>query len=428
MSLLIKNANVISPEGALENTDVLIEKGFISKIDKNIEEKAETVIDASRMTLLPGLVDIHVHLRDPGYEYKEDIYTGTRAAAMGGITSVACMPNTNPVTDNAAVVQYIKNKAKECGVVHVYPIASITKGMNGEEITEVGELKEYGAVAVSDDGRPVMSAALMKKAMQYCKSFDMPVISHCEDIDLVDGGVMNEGKVSTLLGLRGIPSVSEELMVAREILLADYTKSHVHIAHVSSKTSVQLIREAKARGVSITCETAPHYFVLTEEACEGFNTNAKMNPPLKTKEDRVAIIEGLKDDTIDIIATDHAPHHQDEKLCEFNIAANGLVGLETSFALAYTYLVLPGYMTLDKLIRKMAEIPADILKLPAGKIKVGMPADIAIVDLKEEYEVDLDQFASKSRNSPFNGYRLTGKVKHTIVDGRHIMKDGSMIE
>ena len=375
------------------------------------------------MYVLPGLVDAHCHLRDPGFEYKEDIESGTRSAAKGGFTSIACMPNTNPVLDNEAMIMYILNKAKTDGIVNVYPIGAVSKGLKGEELSEIGEIKFAGAVALSDDGKPVNNSALMKKAMQYASMFDITIISHCEDLDLVDEGLMNEGYYSSILGLKGNPAPAEEVMIARDLILAEYTKANVHIAHVSTELGVDLIRNAKRRGVNVTAETCPHYFALTEKACEGFNTNAKVNPPLRTQKDVEAIIEGLKDGTIDIISTDHAPHHLDEKNVEFKLAANGMVGFETAFPLAITYLVKPGHLTIEELVKKMCVNPSKMLGLNKGTIELGKSADILIFDINEQYTVDISTFESKSKNSPFNGFKLYGQPQYTIVGGNPIVRE-----
>ena len=353
MKLLIKNGHIIDAKTGIDGVfDLIAEDGKIVEISGDIDAEGCEIVDAEGKYVLPGLVDAHCHLRDPGFEYKEDIESGTRSAAKGGFTSVACMPNTNPVIDSESVVKYILNKAKQEGYVNVYPIGAITKGLKGEELAEIGELKFAGAVAVSDDGKPVKSSSLMKKAMQYASMFDITVISHCEDTDLVEEGVMNEGCMSTALGLKGIPAAAEEAMVARELLLSEYLDIPIHIAHVSTALSVELIRNAKKRGARVTCETCPHYFSLTEEACMGYDTNAKVNPPLRTARDVQAVIEGIADDTIDIIATDHAPHHIDEKRVEFSLAANGMVGFETALPLAVTKLVRPGIITMRKLVEK----------------------------------------------------------------------------
>jgi dihydroorotase len=424
MKILIKNGHVIDVAAGLDKIcDVMIEDGVISDLCEKIDVKNIEVIDAKGKYVLPGLVDMHCHLRDPGFEYKEDIESGTKSAALGGFTSIACMPNTNPIIDNEAIVKYVINKSKSDGVVNVYPIGAISKGQKGEELSEIGDLKFAGAVAISDDGKPVSSPSLMKKALMYASMFDMTVISHCEDMDLADEGVMNEGYQSTVLGLKGIPAAAEETMVARELILAEYTKKRVHIAHVSTKLSVELIRNAKKRGVNVTCETCPHYFTLTEDACDGFNTFAKVNPPLRTKSDVEAIIMGLKDGTIDAIATDHAPHHSDEKRVEFNNAANGMVGFETAFSLAVTYLLKPKHLTIQQITEKMCVNPSRILGINKGTLEIGKDADVIIVDLDEKRVVDVKKFASKSKNSPFDKFKLTGTVDATIVGGNIVVRE-----
>ncbi|AUG57718.1 MAG TPA: dihydroorotase [Ruminiclostridium sp.] len=424
MKILIKGGHVVDAKMNLDKVaDILIEDGKIAEIGENIEFSGGDIIYAEGKYVFPGFVDAHCHLRDPGYEYKEDIESGTRSAAVGGFTSVACMPNTNPVIDNQSVIKYIINKSKQEGMVNVYPIGAISKGLEGKELSEIGELKFAGAVALSDDGKPLEDASLMKKAMEYSSMFDITIISHCEEPSLSAEGVMNEGYQSTILGLKGIPSAAEEIMVARDIILSEYTKVPVHIAHVSTELSVELIRHAKKRGVKVTCETCPHYFVLTDEACSDFNTFAKVNPPLRTKKDVDAIIEGLKDGTIDIIATDHAPHHIDEKNVEFNIAANGISGFETAIPLAITYLVKPGHLTLKQLVEKMCVNPSNLLGLSKGTLEVGSSADITIVDLDEEFLVDVQKFKSKGKNSPFDGYKLSGRVYYTIVNGKILVRE-----
>lgn len=425
MKLLIKNGHVIDVKTGLDGVmDILInDEGVISEIGSGLDVTGSDIIEAEGKYVIPGLVDAHCHLRDPGYEYKEDIETGTRSAAKGGFTSVACMPNTNPVIDNEALIKYVINKAKADGIVNVYPIGAISKGLKGEELSEIGELKFAGAVALSDDGRPVNNSSLMKKAMQYASMFDITIISHCEDLDLVDEGLMNEGYYSSILGLKGNPAPAEEVMIARDLILAEYTKATVHIAHVSTELGVDLIRNAKRRGVNVTAETCPHYFSLTDQACEGFNTNAKVNPPLRTQKDVDAIIEGLKDGTIDIIATDHAPHHRDEKNVEFKLASNGMVGFETAFPLAVTYLVKPGHLSVKELVKKMCLNPAKMLGLNKGTIELGFGADLMIFDMNEQYRVDITKLASKSKNSPFNGFKLYGQPQYTIVGGNTVVRE-----
>lgn len=428
MKILIKGGRVVDPKNDFDKVaDVLVDNGVISEIGENINADGDvTVIDAEGKIVSPGLVDMHSHLRDPGQEYKEDIESGTRSAAMGGITSIACMPNTKPVTDSKPIVTYIKTKAKEVGHVNVYPIGSISKGLEGKELAEIGELKNAGAVAISDDGRPVVESGLMRRALEYAKMFDIAVISHCEDLGLADGGQMNEGFMATYLGLKGITRAAEEVMVSRDILIAEATHTAIHIAHVSTRGSVELVRQAKKRGVNVTCETCPHYFTLTENAVDGFNTNAKMNPPLRTSDDVEAIKEGLKDGTIDCIVTDHAPHHIDEKNCEFALALNGIVGFETSLGLGLQYLVKSGVLTLNELIEKMAVNPSRILRINKGSLSIDADADITIFDPSKEWTVDISKFQSKSKNSPFDGFTLCGKPEYVIVGGKIVVNNGEL--
>lgn len=418
MNLLIKNGRVIDPtQGLDEVLDIVVANGLVKEIGKGLTLPAGAkVVDASGKYVLPGLIDMHVHLRDPGLEYKEDISSGTRAAAAGGFTSVCCMPNTKPVIDNKAIAGYVISKAKEAGFCNVFPVGTITYGMNGERMAEMGELKEAGCVAVSDDGKPVVSSELMRRSLQYAHGMGIMVISHAEDLSLVGEGVMNEGFTSTEIGLKGIPRVAEDIATARDVLLAEYTAAPIHIAHVSTKGSVRIIRAAKARGVKVTCETAPHYFTLTDDAVRGYNTNAKMNPPLREADDVTAIKEGLQDGTIDCIATDHAPHHLDEKDVEFDAALNGIIGLETSLPLSLR-LVTDGVLTLSQLVEKMTCNPANILSLARGTLKAGAVADITIVDPLEEWTVTAEKLHSKSKNSPFLQQQMVGKAVTTILAG-----------
>ena len=415
MKLLLRNGYVVDPVNSVNGISDVYISG--NKISAPFPPPYDRVIDCSGMYVFPGLIDAHCHLRDPGYEYREDIETGTASAAKGGFTSVACMPNTKPVCDNAAVVEYIKTKARKAGKCNVFPIGAVSKGQEGLELAEIGLMAQEGIVAVSDDGHPVGSAGLMMKAMKYASDFGLTVISHCEELSLADGGHMNEGHVSTMLGLRGIPSIAEEIMIARDILVSSYTGLPVHIAHVSTRGSVELIREAKKKGIRVTCETCPHYFTLTEEACLGFDTMAKVNPPLRTEDDVSAIIEGLKDGTIDMIVTDHAPHHTDEKDLEFALANNGIVGFETAFALSFTYLVKEEGLPINRLISLMSVDPSDLLKLGRGNLGIGSPADISVFDVDTEYVFDKKKTVSKAQNTPFDGWKLYGSTCFTIVGG-----------
>ena len=419
MNILIKNGHVIDPANKIDGKlDILASDGKIARLGKpgSLTDNNAQVIDASSKLVVPGLIDMHVHLREPGFEYKETIVTGTAAAKAGGFTSVCCMPNTNPVNDSRSVTEFILAQARSASAL-VFPIGAITKGSKGEELTEMAELYTAGCFAVSDDGKPVMNAAIMRRAMEYSKIFDLLVISHCEDSSLSDKGVMNEGVVSTELGLRGIPRSAEDVMTGRDISLAELTGCRLHIAHVSTADSVRMVRDAKSRGVKVTAETCPHYFSLTEEAVRGYNTMAKMNPPLRTADDVAAIKQGLKDGTIDVIATDHAPHALDEKSGEFDYAPFGVVGLETALGLTLR-LVDEGALSLSEAVRKLTNNPASILKIGKGTLTVGSDADITIVDPNIEWTVDASQFKSKSKNTPFNGWKLKGRAVQTIVGGR----------
>ena len=419
MNILIKNGQVIDPANKIDGKlDILVADGKIAKLGKpgTIPANSAQTVDASGKLVVPGLIDMHVHLREPGFEYKETIATGTAAAKAGGFTSVCCMPNTNPVNDSRSVTEFILAQARNAWA-RVFPIGAITKGSKGEELTEMAELHAAGCFAVSDDGKPVMNSAIMRRAMEYSKIFDLLVISHCEDSSLPDKGVMNEGVVSTELGLRGIPRAAEDVMTGRDISLAELTGARLHIAHVSTAGSVRLVRDAKSRGVKVTAETCPHYFSLTEEAVRGYNTMAKMNPPLRTADDVAAIKQGLKDGVIDVIATDHAPHAMDEKSGEFDYASFGVVGLETAVGLSFK-LVLEGTLTLNDVVSRMSSNPAKILNLNKGTLSAGADADITIIDPNIEWTVDSAQFKSKSKNTPFNGWKLKGRAVQTIVGGK----------
>ena len=415
--LLIKGGTAVLPEGE-KVCDILVDGDKIVRIAKNVEDKAAKVIDAKGLHVFPGLIDMHVHLREPGFEYKEDIASGSAAAVRGGFTQVCCMPNTQPVCDNAAVVGYIIARAKEVGLCKVRPIGAITKGEQGETLAEIGKMKEAGAVALSDDGKPVPSARMMRLGMEYASDFGLICLSHCEDKSLADGGCVNEGYNSTLAGLKGIPRAAEEVMIAREIVLAETLGKRVHICHVSTKGGVRLLRDAKARGVAVTAETCPHYFALTDDIILSYDANTKVNPPVREAEDVEAIKEGLKDGTLDCIVTDHAPHHADEKNVEYDLAAFGISGIETSFSLSYTHLVKGGVLTLGQLTERMSGAPARILGLEGGALKEGGVADIMLADLNEKYVIDSRKFVSKGKNTPFNGSEVYGRVKATIVDGK----------
>jgi len=424
MNLLIKGGRVIDPSQGIDDTlDVLVAEGKIKEVGKGLKAAGTETVDAKGMLVVPGLIDMHVHLRDPGLEYKEDIASGTRAAAAGGFTSIACMPNCKPVNDNKTVTAYILDKARKEGVVNVFPIGAITQGSKGEAMAEMGELKEAGCVAVSDDGHPVANAELMRRSLEYARGMGIMVISHAEEKALVGEGVMNEGFTSTELGLKGIPRVAEDIATARDVFLAEYTASPVHIAHVSTEGSVRIVREAKARGVKVTCETAPHYFSLTDDAVRGYNTNAKMNSPLREAGDVAAVKIGLADGTIDAIATDHAPHHLDEKESEFNLALNGIIGLETSLSLSLK-LVEEGVLDLGTLVGKMSCSPAKILGIERGTLNAGAAADITVIDPDREWVVTEEGLASKSKNSPWLGEKMKGCAAYTIVGGKIVYKRG----
>ncbi len=427
MIIKIIGGRVIDPgQNIDEISDVYIKNDKIIHVGLSkpagIErEKDFKIIDASNKIVSPGLIDMHVHLREPGHEYKETIETGCRAAVHGGFTAICCMPNTNPVNDNKEVTEYILKKAGDLNLSRVYPVASISCGLLGKKLSEFSHLKEAGAIAFSDDGHPVESSLFMRRALEYAGGMGLFIISHCEDLELADHGVMNEGDVSTLLGLSGIANESESIMVMRDIALSKLTKTHVHIAHVSTKESVIAIGHAKAAGISVTAETAPHYFTLTDKAVLGYNTNAKMNPPLRSDEDREAVIGGLFDNTIDVIATDHAPHAVIEKELEFDLAQNGIIGLETSLSLGLK-LVHENRLTLFALIEKMSTNPAKILGLETG-VRPGIIADITIIDPDLNYTVCLKDFYSLSKNTPFDGWQLKGRAVLTMVGGKIVYSE-----
>lgn len=421
MKILIREGRVIDPAAGHDApADVLVENGTILAVEPRIETEDARVVHAKGLVVTPGLVDMHVHFREPGFEYKEDIASGSRAAAAGGFTAVACMPNTEPVIDNEALVASIVRRGQEAGLCRVHPIAAITKGQQGRELTEMMLLRDAGAVGFSDDGRPVDSSRVMRRALEYARLTGQPIISHSEDVALSAGGHMHEGVVSTRLGIEGIPSASEDVAVARDVRLAEITGGRLHVCHLSSARSVEIVRRAKERGVRVTAEATPHHFTLTDEAVEGFDANTKMNPPLRAEADRTALIEGLADGTIDAIATDHAPHAPLEKLLEFDRAPFGIIGLESSLALALTVLVRGGHLSLADVVERMTLAPARILGLDAGTLRPGAPADLAVIDPGLEWTFGTGDVFSKSSNTPFLGRSLTGRVLLTLLEGRAV--------
>jgi len=430
---IIRNGRVVDPKNKIDKkVDVLIENGKIAKIGESSQfrpgdvTRSTVTIDAQGKVVTPGLIDMHTHLREPGREDEETIASGTRAAAQGGFTSICCMPNTQPVIDSVSGVKFILATASQEGVVNVYPIGSITKGQKGEELAEIGKMRIAGIVGISDDGKPVMNAQIMRRTLEYAKMFNLPIISHCEDLNLSLDGVMNEGFTSTVLGLKGIPRQAEEIMVARDIALAELTGGKLHLAHITTRRSVELIRQAKKKKISVTCETAPHYFSLSEEDVRGYNTNTKVNPPLRTKDDIEALCEGLADGTIDCIASDHAPHLDEEKDLEYNMAPFGIIGLETMLPLILTNLVSKKLLSLDQAIAKLTVSPANILGLEKGTLSIGSDADLTIIDLNLKKKIG-SQFTSQSKNSPFIGMEIGGFPVATIVGGKVVMKDGKLI-
>lgn len=421
--LLVKNGRVVDPVNKRDETcDMLIEGGKISAVGKNLKAPAGAeTLDATGLVVAPGFVDMHAHLREPGFEHKETIATGAASAAAGGFTSVACMANTDPVNDNQNVTRFIREAAEKAGGTNVFPIGAISKGLKGEELAEIGDMVEEGIVAVSDDGIPVADPELMRRALEYTKVFDIPVINHAEENRLVEGGVVNEGKISALLGLKGRPAAAESMMVARDIYLAELTGGRLHVPHLSTAAALHLVREAKRRGVRVTCEVAPHHFVLTDEACRNFDTNTRVNPPLRTQEDVDALLEGLADGTVDAIATDHAPHHWDEKDCEFPLAPPGMIGFETAVSLALHHLVHAKKISLSRLVESFSANPAKILNLKGkGALSVGADADITLLALDKEIVVDKDKMKSRARNTPFHGYKLRGAPAGVVIEGRVI--------
>jgi dihydroorotase len=425
--LLIKGGRVVDPAVGLDDDrDVLVSEGVVQEVGKRIAARGAEVIEAAGLVVCPGFIDVHTHLREPGREDKETIASGTRAAAAGGYTAVCAMPNTDPVNDSAGITRLILERAREAGTVRVYPIGAITRGSRGEDLAEYGDLGDAGCVAVSDDGRPVASARMMRRALEYAQAFDLPVIDHCEEPTLFEGASMNEGPVSTLLGLRGAPAAGEAIAVERDVLLAELTGGRVHIAHISAGASVDAVRRGKARGVRVTAEATPHHLLLIDEEVRNteYDTNTKMNPPLRSEADRQALLDGLRDGTIDCIATDHAPHTVDDKKVEFDHAAFGIVGLETAVGLCLDRLVAPGVIDLRRLVQLLSAGPAAVLGLPGGTLVPGAPGDVTVLDPGRQWRVDPERFASKGRNTPFGGWTLTGAPAFTIVEGRVVWRAG----
>ncbi|WP_455243979.1 dihydroorotase [Petrachloros mirabilis] len=422
MAILIQGGHIIDPGRVNSVCDLLIEQGKVAAVGPNLKAPAGAkIIRAEGRLVVPGFVDLHVHFREPGFEYKETIQTGAASAVAGGFTTVCCMPNTNPVNDNQAITEFMLERAREAGLANVLPIGAITKGSEGKELAEIGDLRRAGCVAISDDGKPVMNSLVMRRAMEYALAFDVPVVDHCEDLHLAEGGCMNEGLISTELGLPGIPAAAEDVMVARNVSLAELTGARLHLAHISTVGSVRMVREAKSRSIKVTAEACPHHFTLTEEVVRGFNTLAKMNPPLRTWNDVQAIKEGLRDGTIDVIATDHAPHATQEKQQGFTEAPFGIVGLETALPLTLA-LVEEGVLSLESAIEKLSTAPARAFSLSKGTLEVGADADVAIVDPQAQWEVDPARFRSKSRNTPFAGWKVKGLVVTTLVGGRVVFE------
>jgi dihydroorotase len=427
VSLLIRGGRILDPSRGMDETgDILIEDGRVAGVGADLAASTPElangaeVFDADGLVVAPGFIDLHVHLREPGEEYKETIASGAAAAAAGGFTSVCAMPNTSPVNDNASVTRYIIEKARQAALANVYPIGAITRGSAGAELAEMAEMKEAGAVAVSDDGRPVMNSQVMRHAMEYARDHGLVVVDHCQDTTLSAGGAMNEGRYSTLLGLKGMSRAAEESHVARDIILAELTGARLHIAHISTAGAVEMVRRAKRRGIRVTCEVTPHHLALTDESVVGFDTNTKMNPPLRTEEDRAALIEAARDRTIDAIATDHAPHHADEKMLEYDRAPFGVIGLETALAVSLDALYLTKQVSLARVIEMLTIGPARAFSLSRGTLGLGAAADITVFDPEREWTVDPKNFKSRSRNTPFAGRVLRGAVVATFVAGRKV--------
>lgn len=428
MKLLIKGGRVIDPQNKRDEViDLLVEKGKIAQAGKHLSTNGAEVVDAASLWVVPGLIDMHVHLREPGREDRETILSGSRAAAKGGFTSVVPMANTDPVIDNRGAVEFLLSEAKRVGLANLFPVGAVTKGQKGKGLSDIGELAEAGCVALSDDGKPIQNTKLMRHALEYAAMFGLPIIVHEEDPYLFEEGVMHEGYPSTLLGLQGIPAACESILVARDIELLKLTRGKLHFAHLSTRQSLELVRKAKQEGLSLSCETAPHYFSLTDKSVSSFDANFKMNPPLRSDEDVEAVKAALSDGTIDAIASDHAPHMENEKDTEFDNAPFGIIGLESSLGIALTYLVHAKQLSPSGLVTRMSSAPAAILGLKKGALSVGMDADITVIDPDEKWILRSETFESKSRNSPFIGWELKGRAKMTIVGGRVVMKDGKII-
>jgi len=419
-SILIRNGTIIDPSQSLEaRRDLLIRDGRVAEIAESISAEGVETFDAAGLIVAPGLIDLHVHLREPGFEYKETIESGARAAVAGGFTSVCCMPNTKPINDNSSVTSFIIEQARKANLANVFPIGAITQGSKGEQLAEIGEMKSAGIVAISDDGKPVVDSGIMRRAMEYAADFDLPVVDHCEDCCGASGWAMHEGEYSALMGLKGLPGTAEDLHVARDILLGEMTGARVHIAHISTARSVDLVRRAKAGGLKVTCEVTPHHFTLSDKDVfeSGYNTNFKMAPPLRSQSDVEAILEGLRDGTIDAIATDHAPHHANEKMLEFDKAPNGIIGLETAVSLTLDRLVNRGVISLARMVELLSCNPARLFKLDRGTLKVGAVADVTIFNPEKTIKIDAAKSQSKSRNTPYYGWELKGAPAATIVGG-----------
>ena len=419
MTILIKNGRLINPSENLDKVmDIFVEDGIIKEKAELIEKQADTVIDAAGCYVMPGLIDLHVHFRDPGLTYKEDIETGSKAAAKGGFTTVCCMPNTKPVVDNVETVKYIIEKGEKTGLTNVLPVGAVTKNMAGVEITDVEELKKAGICAISEDGKSVMNSGVYRKAMKNAAKANVPVLAHCEDINLVEGGVINLGDKSSELGVKGISNAVEDVIAMRDIMLAKETGATLHLCHCSTKDSVEMVKRAKEEGIKVTAEVCPHHFSMCSDDITCNDGNFKMNPPLRAREDMEALIKGLQDDIMDVISTDHAPHSAEEKAKDLEHAPFGIVGLETSVALTVTNLVKKGYLTPMQMAAKMSYNPAKVLGIPKGTLDEGKIADITIIDPDKEYTIDVNTFESKGKNTPFDGYKVSGEVEYTILNGK----------